>query len=67
MTKAQNRTILTLKQVVAELQLTEDTIYHYLQTGKLKGYKIAGWVWRVKREDLDKFIEEHNNVRADKA
>jgi excisionase family DNA binding protein len=62
-----NNKTLTVWQVAEELQVSRESVYEYLQSGKLKGYKIAGWLWRVKRDDLDKFIEEHSNVKADKS
>lgn len=49
--------IMTISQVAEYLQLSEMTTYKLVQEGKLPGFKI-GRHWRVKRSDLDDFIEE---------
>lgn len=53
--------LLTLNDAAARLSLDRETIRRYLQAGKLKGHKIAGWKWRIKEEDLESFIKEDSN------
>lgn len=48
--------IMTVSQVAEYLQLSEMTTYKLVQEGKIPGFKI-GRHWRVKRDDLDEFIE----------
>lgn len=48
--------ILTVSQVAEYLQLSEMTTYKLVQEGKIPAFKI-GRSWRVKRCDLDIFIE----------
>jgi excisionase family DNA binding protein len=47
----------TPKQIAEILQLDTEAIYRYLNSGKLKGYKIAESIWRITQEDLDNFIK----------
>ena len=47
----------TLDEVSAYLGITERTVRRYLQTGKLKGYKIGGRVY-ITNESLTEFIEK---------
>ena len=56
--------LLTLDQAADRLQVDRETVRSYLKLGKLKGHKIAGWMWRIKEEDLETFIEENSNVRT---
>ncbi|WP_112181791.1 helix-turn-helix domain-containing protein [Paraliobacillus zengyii] len=49
--------IMTIAQVAEYLQLSEMTTYKLVQEGKLPGFKI-GRHWRIKRDDLDEFIEK---------
>lgn len=50
------KAIMTIAQVAEYLQLSEMTTYKLVQEGKLPGFKI-GRHWRIKRDDLDEFIE----------
>lgn len=53
------KTVLTPDEVAKVLGLSRRTIVGWLETGKLPGIKV-GNRWRVKEEDLDKFIDEPN-------
>ncbi len=48
---------LSVEQIANELGLTEDTIRNYIRTRQLTAYRI-GNTYRIKREDLDKFLEK---------
>ncbi|MGM8366610.1 helix-turn-helix domain-containing protein [Virgibacillus sp. W0181] len=48
--------IMTVAQVAEYLQLSEMTTYKLVQDNKIPGFKI-GRHWRVKKEDLNEFIE----------
>jgi excisionase family DNA binding protein len=54
--------LLTLDEAAEKLQVDKESIRNYLTSGKLKGHKIAGWMWRVKEKDLEAFVEENTNV-----
>jgi len=47
--------ILTIKEVAEFLKVSEKSIYRYIKNGKLKAVKIGHW--RIKKEDLNKFIK----------
>lgn len=52
--------LLTAPQVAELLHIHINTVYRYLETGILKGYKLGNLRssrWRVKEQDLNKFIE----------
>jgi excisionase family DNA binding protein len=53
------KTVLTPDDVAKALGLSRRTVVGWLQSGKLPGIKV-GNRWRVKEEDLDKFIDEPN-------
>ncbi len=59
---------LSVQQVAEELNLSIDTIRNYINHRDPKERLVAakfGRDWRVKREDLDKWIDAHKNVQAD--
>lgn len=47
--------LLTTKEVAEMLRVSKRTIFRYIKDGKLKAKKIGQW--RIKKEDLDKFID----------
>jgi len=49
--------IMTVNEVAAYLKISEVTTYKLVQQGKIPAFKI-GRHWRVKRIDLDEFIEK---------
>lgn len=53
------KTILTPDEVGKALGLSRRTIISWLENGKLNGIKV-GSRWRVKEEDLDKFVDQPN-------
>ena len=48
---------LSVEQIASELGLTEDTIRSYIRTRQLTAYRI-GTTYRIKREDIEKFLEK---------
>lgn len=48
----------TLYEVSDKLKVAYLTVYRWVQDGKLKAYKI-GRQYRVKKEDLDAFIQSY--------
>ena len=49
--------IMTISQVAKYLQISEITTYRLIQEGKIPAFKV-GRGWRIKREDLNEFIEK---------
>jgi len=49
--------LLTVSETAEKLKIDEETVRRWLLTGKLKGIKISRQAWRIKREDLDSFIQ----------
>ncbi|MGF7186745.1 excisionase family DNA binding protein [Desulfitispora alkaliphila] len=54
-----DKEIMTISQVAKYLQISEITTYKLVKEEKIKAFKI-GRHWRVKKEDLNKFIENLN-------
>ncbi len=56
----------TIKEVAADLRITESTVYKLIQSGRLKAFRIGNRL-RIRQEDLDKFKEEAiETLRANK-
>lgn len=56
--------LLSVAEVADELQVSIDTVRNWINQKKLKAAKL-GRDWRIRREDLDRFIEQRQNVRDD--
>ncbi len=52
--------IMTVKDVAAYLKLNERTVYRMATSAKMPAFKV-GSSWRFKREELEKWIEQHKN------
>ena len=52
--------IMTVKDVAAYLKLNERTVYRMATSVKIPAFKV-GTSWRFKREELEKWIEQHKN------
>lgn len=58
MTKENNNDeIMTVSEVAKYLKISEVTTYKFVQEGKIPAFKI-GRHWRVKKSDLNEFIEK---------
>jgi excisionase family DNA binding protein len=57
---------MTLPEVAQFLKIAERTVYLWAQRGKLPGFKM-GTVWRFKREDMDRWIEDQKQQTKDRA
>jgi excisionase family DNA binding protein len=56
--------VFTPDEVASALSLSRRTIVSWLESGRLSGVKL-GNRWRVREEDLDRFIDEPNMYFAD--
>jgi len=45
------------REIADTLRVDILTVYQWLRTGKLRGYK-AGGVWRIKESDLTEFLQK---------
>jgi excisionase family DNA binding protein len=50
------REFLNVKQVQEMLSISERTVFRYIKSGELKGFK-AGREWKFEPADIDAFIE----------
>jgi DNA binding domain, excisionase family len=55
--EAANSAILTKKQAAAYLQVTPRYIERAVTRGRLKALKPTGGLWRVRKSQLDAFLE----------
>lgn len=49
--------VLTLPEVAQLLKVAEKSVYTMPQSGELRAFKVSGQ-WRLKRADLDQWIEQ---------
>lgn len=54
-------TFYTAEEIAAILKVTESTVTKWLRTKKLRGFKLGSGEWRVRKTNLDAFIEEREN------
>lgn len=52
-----NKPFLTVEQVAEVLEFSKDTVYNLVRSGELKAVKLNPKAWRVKKQDLDDYIE----------
>jgi excisionase family DNA binding protein len=57
--------LLTIDQVADELQLHPDTVRRYIRERKLVAVRLSATNVRVRRSDLDKFIQERLTDKDD--
>lgn len=55
----------TVEEIAKELKVSEKTVRHWLNQGKLKGFKLPNNKWRVKQEDLKSFINGGSDENED--
>lgn len=55
----QNEQFYSIHEVAKMLKVAYLTVYRWIQSKKLKAYK-AGKQYRIKKEDLDVFLTNHN-------
>lgn len=50
--------LMTVEETAQILKVKDTTIRQWLRTGKLKGTKISEVIWRIDKQDIDKFIAD---------
>jgi excisionase family DNA binding protein len=61
---AANSAILTKQQAAEYLQTTPRYIERMVSSGRLRALKPSGKLWRVRRSDLDAFLEKGASITA---
>jgi excisionase family DNA binding protein len=57
--------LLTVKQVSVKLGVNGETVRRWLVSGKIKGAKVGGKLWRIREIDLTDFVHgEFDNVKS---
>ena len=54
--------VMTLTEVAKYFRVTTQTVYNMIRDKKLTAYK-AGRAWRIKREDVVKYMESTSNKK----
>ena len=49
--------LFTIQQVMAQLHISDETIYRYIRKGKIKAIRV-GSLWRISSEALDEFLKK---------
>ncbi len=56
--------LLSIKDVMQVLQYSYPTVKYLIKTKQLKARRV-GWKWRIRRSDLEDFIEGNNDDSTD--
>jgi len=64
MSNKQEDKLLTIEEVAEILRVSSRSVNRYIKSGRLKASKLG--VWRIKRSDLDNFLEETSNFKGKK-
>jgi excisionase family DNA binding protein len=64
--------LLTPKQVAQRLKIHYNTVLQYLNTGRIKGFRLGDngdskYPWRIKESELEAFINKSGDKDNDKA
>jgi len=51
--------LLTIEEAAQYLRVCPETVKRYIRKGDLRATKLSPQVLRIRRDDLDKFIESH--------
>lgn len=51
--------LLTVTQVAERLAVCGDTVRRWLKEGSLRGYRIAGYRWRIPENAIDEFLKRN--------
>jgi len=57
---------MTVKEVADILRVHPTTVREWIRSGSLKAARFGGKDYRIKREDYDKFVQEHYGVDDEK-
>lgn len=54
--------LIKVSEAAAMLNLSVQTVYTYMKSGKLKGIRLGNRTWRTTKEDVEDFINEGGDV-----
>lgn len=57
-----DREIFTVAQTAEYLQLSIKTIRRLISDNKIRASKVSNRSWRIKKSDLDAYIQENSNL-----
>jgi excisionase family DNA binding protein len=57
---------MTVKEVADTLRVHPTTVREWIRSGRLKAARFGGKDYRIKREDYEKFIQEHYHADDEK-
>ena len=57
--------LMTIDEAARYLKVCRKTLYRWLRAGRLKGYRV-GRQWRLRRADLDRWLEENQAGESDR-
>lgn len=49
--------LITVSRAAELLGVRKTTIYNYLSAGKLRGFKLAGYCWRISEEQVKELLQ----------
>lgn len=55
---------LTLEEVAEEIRVSTDTVTRWIKSGELVGYRLGRNAYRIKRTDLDAFMEARKTTKS---
>jgi len=53
---------LSPKDIAEELRVSVSTVQRWIRQGRLRAYRLSYRGYRVRREDLDDFLERHATI-----
>jgi excisionase family DNA binding protein len=59
-----NEIYLSVKEIAFLLKISESTVYRLIESTNLPASKIGPGTWRVKKSELDKFIEKNKKING---
>lgn len=59
-----SESLLTVRQVAAELQVSRAKIYTAIRTGQLRAVQLSARSLRVRRVDLDSYLQRRESERV---
>ena len=57
--------LLTVNEIATILKLEPQSVRMNLRVGAIKAFRLNNGGWRVKEEDLEKFIEDNYDIATD--
>lgn len=64
---AENAQLLTTHEIAEILRVHQRTVQRWISSNRLKAIKVGPKILRVRKQDLNEFIENHNKDYQEKA